>query len=244
MLSVVIPTRNSEQGLALTLSSLVSAAADGTVREVVVVDGGSADGTGIVADAAGCLWLDGPVALGERLALGAATATRGEWLLFLRPGIVVEPGWQREVASLIERIARSGDAGKGRDRVIVFRHALDDIGLRARVRELSVAIGSRLVGVPHRTQGLLISRAHYRRIGGFRPLPVLEDVDLFRRIGRFRSLTLRARASVVAYGEGNEDGALRRLRRATCRALAALWVPPRYLVRLHGPGLSTGDFMR
>ena len=54
MLSVIVPTRNSEEGLARTLSSLVSGAAEGVVREVVVVDDASTDGTRIVADAAGC----------------------------------------------------------------------------------------------------------------------------------------------------------------------------------------------
>lgn len=45
MLSVVILTDNSEEGLARTLASLVSAAAEGVIREVAVVDDGSVDGT-------------------------------------------------------------------------------------------------------------------------------------------------------------------------------------------------------
>ena len=59
MLSVVIPTENSEEGLARTLASLVPAAAEGIVREVVVVDAGSTDGTRVVADAAGCSLAEG-----------------------------------------------------------------------------------------------------------------------------------------------------------------------------------------
>ena len=58
MLSVVIPTQNSEEGLARTLASLVPAAAEGVVREVVVVDAGSTDGTRVVADAAGCTLIE------------------------------------------------------------------------------------------------------------------------------------------------------------------------------------------
>ena len=57
MLSVIIPSYNSEEGLARTLASLVSAAAEGIVREVAVADAGSTDGTGAVAEAAGCLFL-------------------------------------------------------------------------------------------------------------------------------------------------------------------------------------------
>ena len=56
MISVIIPTFNSEIALAQTLAALVSAAADGVVREVIVVDAGSSDHTHKVADAAGCEW--------------------------------------------------------------------------------------------------------------------------------------------------------------------------------------------
>ncbi|SON54686.1 putative glucosyl-3-phosphoglycerate synthase [Hartmannibacter diazotrophicus] len=238
MLSVVIPTRNSEDSLALTLASLVPAAADGFVREVVIVDAGSKDQTEVVADVTGCTFLRGEEPLGVRLARGASEATRGNWLLFLRPGVILEAGWHREVASLIERLERS--VGKGADQAIVFRFALDALGPGARLSEWAVAVARGITGVPHCAQGLLISREHYRRLGGHRPLPVMEDVDIFRRIGRSRWVTARAKASIVASAWPGEMQ--RGIRRSVSRTLAALAIPPRFLVRLHGlPAQSSSD---
>src|SRR2546421_11511137 len=85
MISVVISTRDSEVLLAATLAALVPGAVAGLVREVIVADGGSTDGTGTVADIAGCRFFASAEPLGARLSLAAAMA-RADWLLFLRPG--------------------------------------------------------------------------------------------------------------------------------------------------------------
>lgn len=93
MLSVVIETRNDEDGLARTLASLVAGAVDGMVREVIVCDGGSTDRTHFVADHAGCRYLaTGGVAAGIRQA-------RSEWLMLLEPGARLCDGWIEQVAA-------------------------------------------------------------------------------------------------------------------------------------------------
>jgi len=68
-----------------TLSALVSGAAAGIVRDVVLADGGSKDETEAVADAAGCVFVQADSDLGARLRAGAQAAARGELLLFLGP---------------------------------------------------------------------------------------------------------------------------------------------------------------
>ncbi|ODN69444.1 glycosyltransferase [Methylobrevis pamukkalensis] len=234
MFSVVIPTRNSEEGLARTLSSLVAAAADGLVREVLVVDGGSTDGTAIVAEATGCSFLVAHGPIGERLARGAEAARRGEWLMFLRPGVMLEPGWHREIAALLERIDRAG--GRGADRALVFRYARDELGAGARLDEVRANLLSGLTGLAHPSQGLALSRRHYRSLGGYRSLPALEDVDLLRRIGRLNRTTIRARAIRVGRFDDGSGLSTAGLRRGLSRLLAGLAVPPRLLVRLHGGG--------
>ncbi|KQZ93893.1 glycosyl transferase family 2 [Mesorhizobium sp. Root157] len=87
MLSVLIETRNDEEGLARTLASLIGGAVEGVVRDVIVCDHGSTDQTHKVADHAGCVWLPG---------IGLATAihqAKGEWLLFVQPGARLLDGW-------------------------------------------------------------------------------------------------------------------------------------------------------
>lgn len=92
MLSVVIETRNDEDPLARTLSSLVSAAVEGAVREVIVCDLGSTDRTHHVAEHAGCTFLaSGGIAAGIRQA-------KSEWLLVMEPGARLLDGWTEHVA--------------------------------------------------------------------------------------------------------------------------------------------------
>ncbi|WP_181699236.1 glycosyltransferase [Chthonobacter albigriseus] len=229
MLTVVIATENDEERLAFTLAALVPAAAEGCVREVIVVDAGSTDATSAIADATGCVFIEAKGPVGERLRRGAEAATRGEWLLFLPPGAILEARWEAEAGAFVERAARSGRADAC---AAVFSYGLDDMGLLARLKEVWVATATSVTGLPHPAQGLLISRGFYRRIGGFRPLAALEDVDIYRRIGRFRIVRLRARATGGA--DRWPSHAASRTRRAVSRLLAACRVPPRYLVRLHG----------
>jgi glycosyltransferase involved in cell wall biosynthesis len=134
MISVVIETKDCEHALAMTLAALVPAAAQGFVREVLVADAGSGDGTRVVADVAGCTIVDG----GRERALALA---RADWVLLLTPGVRLETDWFREAARFIDHARRQGAPSR---RAASFRHAVDDYGLRARLAEAFAAIGVRL----------------------------------------------------------------------------------------------------
>ncbi len=87
MLSVIIETENDEDALARSLTSLVGGAIEGVVREVIVCDRASSDGTNRVADLMGCHFVPtGGVAAGIRQA-------RSDWLLLLEPGARLSDGW-------------------------------------------------------------------------------------------------------------------------------------------------------
>jgi len=92
MLTIIMECRDNEAELVQTLSVLVAGAVEGLVRDVIVLDHGSRDGSAAVADAAGCRFLD-TWELGE--VLGAA---RGEWLLLLEPGARPLSGWVEAIA--------------------------------------------------------------------------------------------------------------------------------------------------
>ena len=93
MLSVLIETRNDEEGLARTLASLIGGAVEGVVRDVVVCDTGSTDQTQRVADQAGCHFV---ATGGIAAAIGQA---KGDWLLLLEPGARLVDGWIDEVVA-------------------------------------------------------------------------------------------------------------------------------------------------
>jgi cellulose synthase/poly-beta-1,6-N-acetylglucosamine synthase-like glycosyltransferase len=91
MLSVIIETQNDEDPLARTLASLVGAAVEGAVREVIVCDRGSSDSTARVADHAGCTLIAGKI--GQ-----AIERAKSDWLLVIEPGARPLEGWAEHVA--------------------------------------------------------------------------------------------------------------------------------------------------
>ncbi len=226
MLSVVIPTLEAAPVIARTLGALAPAREAGLVAEVVIADAGSADGTLALAAAWGARAIAAPRGRGAQLAAGAEAAG-GDWLLFLHADTALERDW----AGAAEEFMKQAD---GAERAAVFRFAVDDSGAAARRLEAMVAWRTRTLKLPYGDQGLLISRAFHDRLGGFRPLPLMEDVDFVRRIGGHR-LTLLAPAAVTSSERYRRAGYVRRsLRNLACLGLYFLGVPPRLLVRLYG----------
>ncbi|MEP3278955.1 MAG: glycosyltransferase [Stappiaceae bacterium] len=229
MLSVVIATKNSEVPLAHCLSALVSGAAEGVVRDVVVVDAGSTDGTAQVADAAGCIFLTRQAGRGDRMKTGADAAKRGSWLLFLKPEAVLDAGWHQEVGAFIDRLERVGRAERT---VGVFSYAVDDFGFGARARESVVKLRARVFGLPYEDQGLLISRRNYERLGGHRDLGSHEDIDLVCRIGGKHIIHLRSRAVVSPENLSRSLSLLKIIRKTAFVTLCLLRVPTKMIDRL------------
>ena len=229
MISVVIPTLNAERKLAHTLAALVPAVVEGIVQEAIVVDGGSTDETRAIAEAAGTHVIEAPRGRGSQLDAGARAA-RGDWLLFLHADTVLDPGFAEEAQGFIKRV----QTGRRDDAAAAFRFTLDDDGAMPRFIERLVAWRCRLFGLPYGDQGLLISRRLYRRLGGFRPLPLMEDVDLVRRLKRRELVMLQSRAVTSGERYRREGYLARSLRNLGCMMLYYLRVPPRVLARIYG----------
>lgn len=219
MISVIIPTLDAEKGLAETLGALVPAAVEGVVREVIIVDGGSTDRTGAIAEDSGATFVVRTGGRGYQLAAGARKA-KFPWLLFLHADTVLEPGWEREASAFMSGI----ESGKRPPSAAAFRFALDDIGARPRILEALVALRCAVLRLPYGDQGLLVSRSLYDGMGGYNPLPVMEDVDVVRRLKRGRLSMLRARA-VTDARRFREQGYIRRsARNLTCLGMYFLGV--------------------
>jgi rSAM/selenodomain-associated transferase 2 len=228
MISVIVPTFNAERTLGPTLAALVPAVAKGIVQEAILVDGGSTDETCLIAESAGTQLIEAPRGRGTQLDAGAAKA-RGDWLLFLHADTVLEVGWAEEADSFIERV----ESGRRKDAAAFFRFALDDDGLMPRFIESMVGLRCALLALPYGDQGLLISRHLYNRLGGFRPLPLMEDVDLVRRLKRRELVMLDARAVTSGERYRREGYLARAMRNLGCILLYYLRVPPRVLARLY-----------
>lgn len=194
VLSVVIATDDSERPLVATLAALVPGATAGTIREVIVVDGGSRDQTREVADIAGCrIVVLRAATLAARLKAAAAIA-RAPWLMFLRPGVVPDIMWIDEITRFVAAAERSGDT---ETRAAVFRPTPAD-RLRPALVEAIALLRAALRARPRPEQGLIISRRHYEALGGHRSGQDDPEGDLVRRIGRRRIVVLRCGATSPA----------------------------------------------
>ncbi len=219
-LSVVIPALNA----AATLPGVFAALLYGPA-EIILVDGGSSDDTAALAEARGAFVVRAPRGRGLQLAAGLAAA-RGPWLLLLHADTRLATGWEAAVCRVM------ADATAIR-RAWYFRFALDDRSPAARRLERAVAWRCRLFALPYGDQGLLIHRDLLERIGGIRPLPLMEDVDLVRRLGRARLGALPV-AAVTSAARWRREGYLRRSsRNLLCLGLWFLGVPPRIIARMY-----------
>jgi rSAM/selenodomain-associated transferase 2 len=219
--SVVIPTLNAAGRIAATIGAVRA-----NVPEIVVADGGSSDATAKLASAAGANMVTAPRGRGHQLAAGAAGATQ-PWLLFLHADTALGAGWAEEVRAFI-------DVPDNAEKAAAFRLVLDDPGPAARRVEWLARWRARMFGLPYGDQGLLISRRFYDAVGGFRPIPLMEDVDLVRRIGKRRLRFLQTPAVTSAERYRRNGWWARPARNLVCLCLYFLGVPPRAIARLYG----------
>lgn len=222
MLSVVIPTLNSQATLEATLAAVNGAPLAG---ELVVADGGSVDGTVALAVAKGAAIVAVAPSRGGQLAAGAERAG-GDWLLFLHADSRLADGWQAIAGAFMAAPENARRAG-------YFRLRFDASGGGPRRVERLANWRARALGLPYGDQGLLIATAFYRALGGYRDMVLMEDVDLVRRIGRARLVELAADA-VTGAGRYQRDGWWARpWRNLLCVALYFLGLPPRRLWRFY-----------
>lgn len=170
-LSIVIPVYNEERSIGATLDAL--ARLRGRV-EVIAVDGGSADGTIGILRARGVRVVESARGRGAQLHAGACAA-RGAVLWFLHADTV--PASPDAAARIAEAMADGGVAGGnfsvhfgGGSRAARFL-----TWLYPRLRKLGLCYGD---------SGIFVRRDAYRLVGGFKPYPIFEDLDLVRGLRR------------------------------------------------------------
>jgi rSAM/selenodomain-associated transferase 2 len=225
-LSIVIPTLNAAKNLPKIFESFATANRSGIDLDIVICDSASSDQTTSVAEALGARVVTAERGRGPQLIAGAKAA-QGDWLLFLHADTVLERGWDATV------MVFASDE-RNRDRAAVFSFALDDGTPAARRLERVVRLRNNWLGLPYGDQGLLIHRRFYSRLGGYKALPLMEDVEMVRRIGMARIALFDVKA-VTSSEKYQRSGYLSRIgRNLICLMLYFLRVPPRWIAKLYG----------
>lgn len=170
MISVVIPCLNEAEALPGLLRAL---ARESDAHEIIVADGGSTDATGDVACAGGARVVAAPGGRGAQLAAGAAAAV-GDVLWFLHADSKVAYG---AMGALRRALAEPGVVG-GNFRVLFDGGARFD-------RFMVWFYGAiRRCGLFYGDSGIFVRRDAYETVGGIRALPLMEDHEFVRRLGR------------------------------------------------------------
>jgi rSAM/selenodomain-associated transferase 2 len=178
--SIIVPALDEAEGIARALTPLQALRARG--HEVLVVDGGSADGTAEAAATLADRVLRSERGRARQQNAGAREA-RGDVLLFLHADTRLPEGADRQV---LDGLARSG-RGWGR-----FDVRLTGAPPMLRVVERMISLRSRVGGVATGDQAIFVRRDWFRDAGGFPEIPLMEDVALSRALlRRGRPLCLR-----------------------------------------------------
>jgi rSAM/selenodomain-associated transferase 2 len=170
-ISIVVPALNEAAGIAATLAALAPLRAAG--HEVLVVDGGSSDGTPARCAGLADAVLAGPRGRARQMNAGAAQA-RGAVLLFLHADTRLPAG----AAAAVQQ-AVAGGALWGR-----FDVHIDGRPRMLRVVAALMNLRSRWTGIATGDQAIFVQRAAFQAAGGFADQPLMEDIELSRRLRR------------------------------------------------------------
>ena len=175
-ISIIIPTINEANNLPLLLSDLSIIHKEG---EILIVDCGSEDKTIDIANIYGAkVYKSKERNRGLQLDIGAKNS-KGEWFLFLHADTRLTNDWFAKIKLFLK---------KEKNFIYYFKFKINDKKIIYRVLEILVNIRSNYFTQPYGDQGLIIHKSIYLKNNGFRKIPLMEDVDFFRRLKNKKDL--------------------------------------------------------
>ena len=177
-LSIIVPTINEAEFLPLLLADLNLYPYQ---YELIIVDGGSTDLTKLIAQL-GCAKIINlsECNRGKQLHNGAKVAV-GEWLLFLHADCRLSSNWGSKVNKIIKDPLQKKYAW-------FFDLKVKSKDFIWSIFQIAISIRSNLLKRPYGDQGLLISKDLYTRIGGYKEIALMEDLDMVLRLNKSNSI--------------------------------------------------------
>lgn len=221
-ISIIVPTLNEAVSIGATLDALEF---PGENVEIIVVDGGSTDGTISIAEKRAAQILRSERGRGRQLQAGGAAA-RGEILWFVHADTIAAPDAVSKIKTVLKNPAVAG--GNFKIRFDGDRRAAEFLTwLYPKLN---------LLGLIYGDSAIFVRREIYEKIGGFRPFPIFEDLDFVERLRRTgKIITLPSIVTTSSRRFENKSFALTFLRWAILQLLYWLGVSPETLLKIYFP---------
>jgi rSAM/selenodomain-associated transferase 2 len=225
-LSIIIPVLDEAAGIAEALAALAPFRTRGA--EVVVVDGGSRDGTLEAARPLADLVVTAPRGRGSQMNAGAAAA-RGDALIFLHADTRLPPDADRLVLDVFAHSKRAW----GRFDVTIA-------GRSPSLRLVAAMMNwrSRVTGIATGDQAMFMTRAAFAQAGGFPDIPLMEDIAMSRRLKAIGPPACLAPRATTSGRRWDRDGVVRTIFMMwRLRLTFFLGAEPAQLARQYGYGV-------
>ncbi len=195
-ISVIIPTLNEAKNVSKTLETVISQ----SEVEVIVVDGGSVDNTLEKVQQLGVKVLQSSQAnKAIQMNLGASLST-GEILLFLHGDTQLPQNYARIIIEILVNPVYVAGA---------FRLKIDQASNGLKMIETLVNWRSQWLSLPYGDQGLFLKKSTFQQLGGFKPLPIMEDFDLVRRLNQRGKIAIAPQTVITSNRRWRKLGVIR-----------------------------------
>ncbi len=204
-LTVIIPTLNSSKNINKTLTNV-----NKYFKKIIIVDGKSIDNTLEIAKNYNLkIYLSNPNR-GGQLCKGAKKCDT-DWFLFLHSDTLLANNSYKEIKKFIIK--------NNKNKAAYFKLKFNEKNKYSLLIENLVYLRNIIFRLPYGDQGLLISKSLYNKIGGFKPMPIMEDIYIIRKIG-YRNLYLMNSNVITDAHKYIEQGWIKRpLLNLTCLLL-------------------------
>lgn len=224
MISVIIPTLDEEQNIRGCIDSILS---EGFDTQVIVSDGGSTDGTRDITREyrdKGVVLLKTRKGRGSQMN-GGASAAGGEILLFLHADTRLEKGWNDAVTRALQNEGCAGGA---------FALHIDSPRRQFRLIESWVRLRCRIFRLPYGDQALFMRKKTFMEIGGYRDIPLMEDVDIIKRLKEIGKIVMLSEEVVTSARRWEREGwVCTAARNQLIMLLYKMGMDPQRLVRMY-----------
>ncbi len=195
-LSIIIPALNESA----QIRTAVQSARKGFPLEVIVADGGSRDETVQVASSAGATVIHAPHGRALQMNAGAGIS-RGIHLLFLHADTRLPDGYSDYIRSILNN--DSAVAGGA------FRFGIAQPFSGRGLVEWMTNLRARCFQMPYGDQAIFVRRREFSEMGGYKPMPIMEDYDFIQRLKRRGRIVIADAVAMTSGRRWLELGALR-----------------------------------